>query len=178
MKVYLIGGKARNGKDTLAEYMKEILEEKGQKVCIMHIASYLKDLIRNYFGWDGSEETKPRSLLQELGTDLIREKMGKQYYYTNRLNEDIEILSNYFDTFIVCDIRLPLEFTEIEKKYKDAIKIHITRENLETSLSIKEQKHITETALDSYDDYDIKIINTTLEDLKIQAKKIIEEVEI
>ena len=37
----------------------------------------LKEYLKDYFGWDGSEETKPREALQQMGTELIREEMHK-----------------------------------------------------------------------------------------------------
>lgn len=175
MKVYLIGGKARHGKDTLASFMKKELEKNGKKVAIMHISNYIKHFAIDYFGWNGSEETKPRTLLQELGTDVIRQKMGKDLFFINRLLEDIEVLENFFDVVLVSDVRLPLEYEEISKVYPDLVKIHIIRPELVSELSDKEQHHITETALDNYDKYDYKIDNKTLEELEKDAINIVKE---
>lgn len=175
MKVYMIGGKARNGKDTLAGFMQKYFEENGKKTCIMHIGNYIKHFAIDYFGWDGRDETKPRTLLQQLGTDIIREKMGKQLFFINRLLEDMEVLDNFYDIAIVCDVRLPLEFSNVSMVYPDMKKIHIKRPELVSELTDLEQKHITETALNSYDDYDIKVINTDLESLENDAKKIVKE---
>lgn len=171
--IYMIGGKARSGKDTFTKYLKDELEKSGKKVCVMQLSLYLKVLIHEYLGYDISDNNKPRGLLQELGTDIIREKMGKKYFYTNRLIEDIEILSNYFDTFIVSDVRLPLEYQEVSKKFSDVKKIYVVRENNKDGLVGNEAKHITEVALDNYHDYDYIIKNTTLENLEIDAKKIV-----
>lgn len=175
MKVYMISGKARNGKDTLAGFMKKYFDENGKKACIMHIGNYIKHFAIDYFGWDGSDETKPRTLLQQLGTEIIREKMNKPLFFTTRLIEDMEVLSNFYDVIIVSDVRLPLEFDEIGKVYPDMVKMHITRPELVSNLSEKEQRHITETALDNYNDYKYDVVNTTLEDLDEQAKRIVEE---
>ena len=175
MKVYMISGKARNGKDTLAGFMKKYFDENGKKACIMHIGNYIKHFAIYYFGWDGSDETKPRTLLQQLGTEIIREKMNKPLFFTTRLVEDMEVLSNFYDVIIVADVRLPLEFDEIGKKYPDLVKMHITRPELVSNLSATEQKHITETALDEYKDYKYDVVNTTLEELEKEAKKIVEE---
>ncbi len=175
MKIYMIGGKARHGKDTLAGYLKKYFEEYGEKTCIVHIGNYIKHFAIDYFGWDGKEETKPRSLLQKLGTEIIREKMNKPLFFTNRLKEDIEVLSNLFDVIIVADVRLPLEFEEIQKVYPNTKKIHIVRPELISSLTEEEQKHITETALDNYDDYDYKIINKTIEGVEEEAENIVKE---
>ena len=175
MKIYMIAGKARNGKDTLANYMKQYFDKNGNKTCIMHIGNYIKHFAIDYFGWDGKEETKPRSLLQKLGTEIIREKMNKPYFFTDRLLQDIEVLENMFDVAIIADVRLPLEFEELEKHYPNIVKMHITRPELVSNLSETEQKHITEPALDNYNDYKYKIINTTLEELEETAKKIVKE---
>ncbi len=177
MKVYLIGGKARNGKDTLALYMKEAYEKMGKKTCIMHLSNYIKHFAIDYFNWDGKEETKPRSLLQKIGTEIIREKMNKPLFFIQRVKEDIEVLANFYDIIIIADIRLPLEFDELKSSYPEAIKIHITRPKLVTDLTKEEAKHITEKALDDYDDYDYKIINETLEKLENDALTIIKQEE-
>lgn len=177
MKVYLIGGKARSGKDTMAGFMKEYYSSIGKKACIMQISNYIKHLVKDYFGWDGKDETKPRSLFQEIGTGIIREKMNKPYFFTTRLLEDIEVLENYFDIVIVSDVRLPLEFDEIKKVYKDAVKIVVERKDFTNELSEKEKKHVTEIALDHYQLYDYKIMNTELEKLKIDAINVIKKEE-
>ena len=75
MKIFLIAGKARSGKDTLSDFLIEELE-KNNKVCRLQISGYLKYYIMKYFGWDGREETKPRDLLNYLGTDIIRNKIN------------------------------------------------------------------------------------------------------
>ena len=45
------------------------------------------------YDWDGSEETKPRELLQKLGTDVIRNKLDKAEMFIKRQVDDIEIYS-------------------------------------------------------------------------------------
>ena len=101
--------------------------------------------------------------------------MGKDLFFINRLLEDIEVLENFYDVAIIADARLPLEFDKITEVYPDAVKIHIKRPELVSELNEKEQKHITETALDNYDEYDYKVINNSLEELNLIAKKIVEE---
>jgi len=177
MKVYLIGGKARNGKDTLGGFIKEYYESLGKKVCIMQISTYIKHFAVNYFGWDGKEETKPRALLQQIGTEVIREKMGKEYFFVTRLTEDMEVLANFYDVAIVTDLRLPLEYQYITEKYPKAVKIHIKRMNFENDLTDTEKKHLTETALDNYHNYDYDLLNDTLEKLNNDAINIVRKEE-
>ena len=178
MKVYLIFGKARHGKDTTANYMKKYYEQKGYKPCIMHIGNYIKHFAKDYFGWDGKEETKPRELLQQLGTNVIREKLNKPYFFTTRLLEDMEVLKNFYNVFLIADVRLPLEIIEIKKVYNDSVIIKVERENFETELTSEQQKHITEVGLDDFNDYNYKLINTTFDKLEEQVTNLIRKEEL
>lgn len=166
MKVYLISGPARNGKDTIANFLEDEYVRRGYKVRRTQISKYLKMYIKDYFGWDGSEETKPRDLLQKLGTDIIREKLKKERFFVDRTIEDIDILSHFFDVMIISDIRFPLEITGIKEAYDDVVSINVKRINFETELTGKQQNHKTETALKDFKDYDYNIINDTLEKLE------------
>ena len=74
MKIILIIGKARMGKDTTANIMKEQLESKGKKVLICHYADLLKYICKTFFGWDGVKDNNGRSILQYVGTDKIRKE--------------------------------------------------------------------------------------------------------
>lgn len=176
--IYMIAGRARSGKNTFGMMIKKELEKRGRKVCNIELMRTLKGYTKDYFGWDGEDETKPRDLLQRLGTEIIREKLNKPLFHINRLLEDVEILSNFFDDFIIDDIRFPLEIESIKKVYPNSICINIERDNYDNSHMTDEQKkHITETALDGYSEYDVKIYNTTLEKLEKDAEKLVREVE-
>ena len=104
MKIIMICGKARSGKDTLAEFIMK--NTNNEKICRVQIGQYIKYYAMKYFGWNGEEETKPRDLLNHLGTDIIRNKINPDFHI-NRLIEDIEVLSYFYDTFIISDVRFP-----------------------------------------------------------------------
>lgn len=179
--IYLIAGRGRSGKNTFASLIKDHLEQRGKKVCQIELMRTLKGYCKDYFGWDGSEETKPRDLLQQFGTEIIREKMNRPLFHIHRLVEDIEILSYFYDDFIVDDIRFPLEIEKIIEAFPNekVISISITRDSLEKNEMTEEQKkHITETALDGFDGYDKKIENNgTLEELDKKAEQLVREVD-
>ena len=177
MKVYLVSGPARNGKDTIGGFLEEEYLSRGKKVCKTQISKYLKMYVKEYFGWDGSEETKPRELLQSLGTDVIREKLNKPRFFVDRTIEDIDILSHFFDVMIITDIRFPIEITAIKEAFDDVVSINVKRINFETELTEKQQSHKTETALDNFDGYDYKVINDTLEQLKKDVIEIVSKEE-
>ena len=174
MKIYLIGGKARSGKDTISDFIEEELKSKNKKVCRLQVSSYIKYYAKTYFGWDGSEETKPRELLIKLGTDIIRNKIDENFHI-NRLLQDIEVLSYFYDYFIISDIRFPVEIEKIKEKYSDVVTIKMIRESDE--LTSDQKKNRTETSLDDYDKFDYIIENNkSLEDLKERAKEILQEI--
>ncbi len=173
MKLYIIGGRAKNGKNTLANFLKEELKKKGYKPCIMHITEPLYAYARNYFEYNERSGEKPREFLQKMGIEVIREQLGKKTFLLDRLKEDIEILVNFFDTFIIADARLLDEFEYLTKEYGDVTTIKVERERFDDGLSAEEKKHITETEVDKYKSYNYIIKNTGIEDLKESAKEII-----
>lgn len=114
----------------------------------------------------GSEESKPRKLLQELGTDVIRNKLNKAEMFIERQLDDIEIYSYFYDAIIVPDIRLPREIDSVREKFDNVVVIKVERINFETSLDSKEQAHVTEIAMDNYNDVDYIVTNDTLDKLE------------
>ncbi len=162
-KIYLLSAKARHGKDTAAGFLKKFYEEDGKKVIFSRAGKYIKFYAMEMTDWDGSEESKPRELLQTLGTDVIREKLGKAEMFIERQLDDIEIYSYFYDAIIVPDIRLPREIESVKEKFDNVVTIKITRVNFETELTGSQQKHKTETAMDDYTDFDYEVINDTIE---------------
>ena len=175
MKIYVICGKARHGKDTTALAIKKAYSDK--KVINLSYGSYIKEFAKNISDWDGSEETKPRELLQHLGTEVIRNNIDKDFFI-KRLCNDIRVYSYYFDVITISDARFPDEVITPKKLFDDVITIKVVRDNFETSLSDEEQKHSTETALDGFNDYDYVIENNgSIDELNEKVKTIVKEVE-
>lgn len=162
-KIYLLSGKARHGKDTAAGFLKKFYEEDGKKVIFSRAGKYIKFYAMEMTDWDGSEETKPRELLQKLGTDVIREKLDKAEMFIERQLDDLEIYSYFYDAIIVPDIRLPREIESVKERFDNVVTIKINRINFETELTGSQQKHKTETAMDNFNDYDYVVTNDTLE---------------
>ncbi len=172
-KIILFSGKARHGKDTSAEIIKNVYESKGLKVINLSYGSYIKNYAMMISDWDGSEETKPRTLLQELGTDIIRTKIDPNFFI-KRLCDDIRVYSYFFDIITISDARFPDELDTPSSEFDDVVKIKVIRDNYESVLTDKEKKHLTETALDNYDDYDFIIHNDgTIEELKEKVEEIV-----
>ena len=170
--VIILSGKARVGKDTTGEYFKKFFENKGKKVKLLSYAYYIKIYAMAISSWNGNDENKPRSLLQELGTEIIRNKIDK-LFFINRMIEDIKVYSYFFDTLIITDARIEEEIVNIKNTFSNVISINIERPGFVNELTSLEQSHFTETGLDNYKDYDYILINDgSLEELNNKVIKL------
>ena len=165
-KIYLISGKARHGKDTFSGFLKDAYEKNGKKVIVTQLSKYIKYYAREITGWNLTEEDKPRELLQNLGTNVIREKLGMEDLFIKRMIDDIKIFSCFYDAIIISDVRLRKEMDDLKAEYPDAIGVNVFRPDFDNGLTEEQKKHKTEVDLDDYDKFDLRIINTTLEKLK------------
>lgn len=164
-KIIILSGKARSGKDTSGEIIEKFYESIGLKVIKLAYADYIKTYAKHISNWDGSDETKPRELLQNLGTEVIRERIDK-LFFINRMIEDIKVYSYFFDVIIISDARIPDEIDKIKDNFSKVISINIIRPGFVNELSSSEKQHITEIGLDDYKNYDIEIVNdSSIEDL-------------
>ena len=170
--IYIIGGKAKHGKDTFSAYLKKVYENHGKKVIITQLAKYIKYYAREMTGWNLSEETKPREFLQQLGTGVIRKKLKKDDLFIKRMVDDIEIFSYFYDAIIISDVRLKKEIYDLKKVYPNIKVIHIVRPNFDNGLTPEQKKQPTEIDLDDFNDFDKNVVNTTLEELEKSAEKI------
>ena len=72
VRILTVSGKAQRGKDTSAGFIYEELTKRGYKVLLTHYADLLKWMCSNYFGWNGQKDEAGRTILQKVGTDVIR----------------------------------------------------------------------------------------------------------
>lgn len=174
--IFIVSGIANSGKDTTCELINNNIKLKGLCSINLQFSSYIKMYAKVLSSWDGKEDTKPRKLLQELGTNIIRNKIDNMFFI-NRIIEDIKVYSYYCDVITISDARLPLELDSIKNNFDNVYKIRIKRPSFENNLTKNERNHITETALDNYNDYDYVIENDgTIEELNEKVKKVISEV--
>ena len=177
MKIFIIGGCARSGKSTFGNLLKEELKDYGYKPCVMQITNPLYSYAENYFNYDPNKDQKPREFLQKMGIEIIKEKLGKKDFLLNRLYEDIEILSNFFDVFIITDARLIHEFLSVKAKYDDVVSIKLVRKDYDNKLTLEEKNHITEKEIEMYNDFDYIIYNKGIDSLREEAIEIIHNTE-
>lgn len=161
-KVICISGKAQHGKDTTAKILKAALEGRNNKVLIFHYADLLKYLCKEYFGWNGEKDDEGRTLLQYVGTDIVRAKDPS--YWVNFAVTFFKLFEDQWDYILIPDCRFPNEVNTMETHF-DTIHLRIVRPYFNSPLSEEQKKHPSETALDGYT-YDYKLINdATVKDL-------------
>ena len=172
MKIYLIGGKAGSGKSEVAKIIRNYYLTNNKRVLITEFSKYLKMYAKEILNWQESD-AKPRKFLQDLGV-TIRENMDMPHMLINRILEDLKVYSLYYDVVILSDIRYPDEITEIKKAYSNALSIYVINQFKESTLSLEEQMHITETALENFTGFDYTITNDEKENLENKVLNILE----
>lgn len=175
MKIFAISGKSGSGKTIVGEYIKNYYDFKGNKCVITNISKYLKLMAQEVLGWDEKKEPKPRDFLQKIGMDY-RKVLGEDVL-VRRIVEDIAIYQiNKVEYCVISDIRFPYEINFIKSKYPDATVIYVNGK--ESKLSIEQQKHISEIAMDGFKDFDYIIDNNKdKKDLENKVINILKEVD-
>lgn len=172
MKIYIISGKAGSGKGEVAKLIKQYYRAKGKKGIITEFSKYLKMYAKEIIGWDGANP-KPRKFLQDLGV-TIKDNIGINDMLINRTIEDLKVYSLYYDVVIIADARYPEEIDKIRDNFSDVTSIYVENQFGASTLSLDEQMHITETALEGYNDFDATIINDDIEKLDNKVAQVIE----
>lgn len=163
----LCSGRARHGKDTSAEIIKKNLEERGFSVLVTHYADLLKFICKNFFGWNGEKDEVGRTLLQQVGTNCIRDQDPD--YWVDFVVNLIRMLSEKWDFVIIPDVRFPNEIDRVADAGFLTTHVRIIRPDFDSQLTEEQKNHPSETALDdAVPDFVIK--NTTLSELKNQLQ--------
>ena len=177
----IISGKAGSGKDTVAQFMKEELEKNGKKVLVIHYGDAVKWVLKSFFNWDGKKDIVGRTLLQHVGTDIVRAKYPN--FWTDIVVELISAFESYndFDVALVPDARFPNEIDIALQILDNCIAVRVERHNEDGSewinpdLTENQRTHSSETSLDCYA-FDYIIHNDEgLEVLRESAKTILQD---
>lgn len=178
MKVICISGKAQHGKDTTANFMKDILIEKFEinesKILITHYGDLLKYICRQFFNWDGEKDENGRRLLQYIGTDVVRAKNPD--FWANFLADALKMFEDKWYYVLIPDVRFPNEIEKINDKGFNYSTIRVIRPNFDNHLTGSQNAHKSEIALDGVEmDYTL-INNGTLDDLKIKISHMLGDI--
>jgi dephospho-CoA kinase len=155
-KIIVLSGKAQSGKNVCASIIKDYYNSLNLKTVVVSYASYLKMYAKEVLGWDGNDNSKPRDFLQQVGVELIKNKINSNMLI-DRVIDDIKVYSYFFDVIVISDARFVDEISVIKNDFSDVVVIHIN--GMENSLTNEQRNHSTETGLDNYNDYDFIINN-------------------
>ena len=165
-KIILFSGKARNGKDQSAIFLKEFLEQSKKTVLTYHFADSLKSLCENSYNWiKGDKGPIGRTILQNIGTNY--RKNNPQCWVNIARQIAIGCSEDYM---LIPDCRYrneALGFIDFEYEI-----IRIERPNFDNGLTTEQKNHISEIDMDNYNKFNKIIINDgNLEDLKNKIKQ-------
>ena len=146
MKVVLISGKARHGKDTTAAFLKEALERDGNRVLIAHYGDLVKYVCKAFFCWNGEKDERGRAMLQRVGTDVIRAR--DEDFWTRFLCSILSFFPDEWDFVLIPDCRFPNEVDAPGEFGLDSTHLRVIRPDFDNGLTEEQQNHISETALD------------------------------
>lgn len=146
MKVIAISGHARHGKDTVARMLQEQLQRDEHTALITHYADLLKYICKTFFKWDGRKDEKGRSLLQYVGTDVVRAKNPD--YWVDFVSDILNLFDGHWDYVIIPDTRFPNEVNRLKERGLNAVHLRVIRPDFASPLTEEQQAHPSETALD------------------------------
>lgn len=174
MKIVTISGKAQNGKDTTAGFLKDALEADGYTVLITHYGDLVKYICQTYFGWDEKKGARGRTLLQYVGTDVVRAEQPD--FWVEFIDNILDLFPDKWDYVLVPDCRFPNEIYILKKRGFDVTHLRVIRDGFESPLTPEQQNHPSETALDD-EEPDYAIHNAgSLDDLRIAVADWLTEV--
>lgn len=177
----ILSGKSGSGKDMVAQFMKEELAAHGQKALVIHFADAVKWFCRDFLDWDGKKDEVGRTLLQTVGTDIVRAKHPN--FWTGIVVGLIQAFEPYkdFDVAIIPDARFENEVNISLEQLKNCVSVRIERKNADGTdwinpvLTEEQRNHPSETSLDCYAfDYIIKN-EEDLDTLKESAQTILKD---
>jgi len=157
-----------SGKDTSAEILCDYLENSGNRVLVAHFGDLLKYICSTFFKWNGEKDDYGRTLLQQVGTQIIRKQDPD--FWVSFISNILIFFIDEWDYVILPDCRFPNEYEVFSENGIDAVLLRINRVGFKSSLSEEQQNHESETALDDYD-HDYTIINNG--DIKVLRQRLI-----
>lgn len=146
MRVVLISGKARHGKDTTAQLMGDRLTELGYRVLTTHFGDLVKFICSKYLEWDGEKDDYGRRLLQTVGTEVVRAQ--DEDYWARFVYQVLTFFRDEWDYVLIPDTRFQNEIDLAAKFGFKSTHIRVERPDFDSNLSENAKNHPSETALD------------------------------
>lgn len=173
MQVITISGHAQHGKDTTASILSEKLRSRGSSVLITHYGDLVKYVCTMFFGWNGEKDAYGRSLLQKVGTDIVRNIYPN--YWVDFIVDMIRFFGDQWDYVLIPDTRFPNEIECLIDAGIETMHVRVDRGDFDNGLTEEQKNHPSETLLNNYK-YDWMIQNNgTIDDLEQKIDVLIKE---
>lgn len=165
MKVILICGKARSGKNQLATYLAEYLDV--NKTLIRGNADSVKEIAYEHFNWNGEKDAKGRQLLIDITNDGYAKDI--HYWEKTTFKEAVVFTNKQYEYLIIPDWRYAQTLDYFRKVATSVTTIRVVRPNLPEGTH---KYHVSENALDLFDvQYEV-LNDKDLDNLKKVAKEL------
>lgn len=174
MTIVCISGHAGAGKDYVGGVMAEKLYEENHMVLTTHYADLVKYVCTKFFDWDGRKNELGRTLLQHVGTDIVRAKDPN--YWVDFIIDMLDFFSGYWEYVLIPDLRFPSEYTRLIEHGFHVIHLRVERSNYTSALTPEQQAHPSETSLDGVvPDYTIHN-DGTVDELREKVSNFVEDI--
>ena len=166
--IITFSGAAGSGKDAAAEIFHELAGLKfvnnapSLSCLIIRYADYLKFIATSYLGWDGVKDEAGRTLLQELGTEIVRSKYPD--FWIQRVMDIVKLIGDNYKYILIPDARFSNEITSWELLGYDVVAVNIIRDNYDNGLTDEQKAHASENSLVGFD-FDVTLRAETLGEL-------------
>ena len=147
--IIFISGKAQAGKTTTAYLMQKNIEANGKCAVIINYADLLKYICSAYFYWDGKKNDEGRQLLQEIGTDIVRN--NDPDFWVDFVKRFVSVFEGSWDYVIIGDCRFKNEISWAKEPGVGGIHLRVVRPGYDNGLTDEQKRHISETDLDDVD---------------------------
>lgn len=178
MKTILISGKAGHGKTTFANFLTEELEQRGYVVLQTSFGNLLKDMCSRYWGWNGEKDEFGRSLLQTIGTEIVRAK--DDHFWTDFVKRFASIIEPNF--LVIDDWRFIEEYERLGgdittvkvERYDEWTDINVNIPYTNPAMTEEQLNHKSESELDDFA-CDFIIVNNGIENVRDAACGFLQE---
>lgn len=168
-------GMAHGGKDTSVNFVKEEFEKNGKRVFCLAFGDYVKTLCARNFGYNEEYKEDYRDLLQQFGTDIVRNI--EEDFWVRIVFTTIDMLRGLYDVFLISDARFVNELQPSPWRIGYPIFNVLIKKDMPPDLVGDQNNHVSESLANNPSDDLFHVIinnNETLEELEKMCKSTVE----